>query len=163
MTGTIRALPGGRGYLKDREFDILRGEVRFIDPYAFDPDLDFLLETEVSSSDRDWRVSYMVTGPFSDWQINARSDLNGATPLHMAARNGHLDCVKLLLEHGVEHDGHANLYNETVENRTGATPLMLACYNGRWCRNKSFSLQAMSFLLSRCHMLFSDLIEHLLA
>jgi translocation and assembly module TamB len=74
MTGTVRALPAGRGYLKDREFDILRGEVRFIDPYTFDPELDFLLETEVSSSERDWRVSYMVTGPFSDWQINARSD-----------------------------------------------------------------------------------------
>jgi len=74
LTGTVRTLSGGRGYLKDREFEILRGEVRFIDPYTFDPDLDFLLETEVSTGDRDWRVSYMVTGPFSDWQINARSD-----------------------------------------------------------------------------------------
>jgi autotransporter translocation and assembly factor TamB len=74
LTGIVRTLSGGRGYLKNREFEIRRGEVRFIDPYTFDPEMDFLLETEVTDGSRDWRVSYVVTGPFSDWQISARSD-----------------------------------------------------------------------------------------
>ena len=61
-------------------------------------------------------------------------DARGNTPLHMAARNGHLDCVKLLLEAGVECVSHVHLRNDAPEGRTGATPLMLACAPpfGRW-------------------------------
>ncbi len=74
MVGEIRVEPGGRTYLHEREFEVARGDLRFVDPYTFDPDLDVLLETEVRSHDQEYRVSYGVTGPFSDWSTNTSSD-----------------------------------------------------------------------------------------
>jgi hypothetical protein len=74
MVGEILVNPGGRAYLHDREFEIARGEIRYVDPYTFDPDLDILLETDVRSHDQDYRVTYGVTGPFSDWRTNTSSD-----------------------------------------------------------------------------------------
>jgi len=74
MTGQIRVDPGGRMYLHEREFDVTRAELRYIDPYTYDPDLDLLLETDVQSHDQQYHVSYSVTGPFSDWRSTTSSD-----------------------------------------------------------------------------------------
>ncbi len=74
MVGEINLAPGGRMYLNDREFEIFRGEIRYIDPYTFDPDLDILLETDIHSSDQDYHINYMVNGPFSDWRTTTSSD-----------------------------------------------------------------------------------------
>ena len=61
-------------YLQDRDFEISRGEIRFIDPYTFDPDLDIALLTEVSGREQSYRVYYSVTGPFSNWNTTTSSD-----------------------------------------------------------------------------------------
>lgn len=74
LVGTILLTPGGQLYLNDREFDIKRGEVRYIDPYTFDPDIDLLLETDVRSQEQDYHLTYMVNGPFSDWRTTTSSD-----------------------------------------------------------------------------------------
>lgn len=74
MVGEIRLDPGGRVYLNDREFEIHRAEIRYVDPFTFDPDLDVMLETDVRSQEQDYRVNYLVTGPFSDWRTTTSSD-----------------------------------------------------------------------------------------
>ncbi|KAJ8600625.1 hypothetical protein CTAYLR_008984 [Chrysophaeum taylorii] len=53
-----------------------------------------------------------------------KRDLDGATPLAMAAKNGHVDCVRLLLSHGAEVDA--------ATSDTGATPLLAACHTGKF-------------------------------
>lgn len=53
-------------------------------------------------------------------------DDQGETALHVAARFGHVECAKILLE---EHDGEqAN--TEIAENTFGWTPLFIACVDG---------------------------------
>lgn len=74
MIGEVRVTPGGRMYLHEREFDIARGEIRFVDPYTFDPDLDILLETEVRSREQEYAVDYAVSGPFSDWRTTTTAE-----------------------------------------------------------------------------------------
>ncbi len=74
MIGSIVVDEGGHMYLQDRDFEISRGEIRFIDPYTFDPDLDIALETEVSGREQSYRVYYSVTGPFSNWNTTTSSD-----------------------------------------------------------------------------------------
>ena len=74
MVGEIRVTPGGRMYLQDRQFEVTRGELRYVDPYSFDPDLDILLETDVKGRDQDYHVYYAITGPFSDWRTNTTAD-----------------------------------------------------------------------------------------
>ncbi len=74
MVGEIVVAAGGEVYLHEREFEVTRGELRYIDPYTFDPDLDILLETDVRSHEQDYHVTYGVTGPFSDWRTNTASD-----------------------------------------------------------------------------------------
>jgi hypothetical protein len=74
MTGSVVVEPGGRAYLQDREFELTRGELQFRDPYAFDPELDFLLETDVSGREQDYHVDYRVSGPFSNWATATSSD-----------------------------------------------------------------------------------------
>ncbi len=74
MTGNIIVDPGGRMYLQDRQFELTRGEMRYRDPYSFDPEIDFLLETEVNGREQDYRVDYRVSGPFSNWATSTTSD-----------------------------------------------------------------------------------------
>ncbi|MDP2306823.1 MAG: translocation/assembly module TamB domain-containing protein [Pseudomonadota bacterium] len=74
MVGEIIVDTRGEVYLHEREFEVTRGELRYVDPYTFDPDLDILLETDVRSHDQDYHVTYGVTGPFSDWRTNTASD-----------------------------------------------------------------------------------------
>ncbi|MBM4391851.1 MAG: translocation/assembly module TamB domain-containing protein [Deltaproteobacteria bacterium] len=74
MVGAIIVTPGGRMYLQDREFEITRGEIRYLDPFTFDPDLDILLETDVSGREREYHVYYAVAGPFSDWRTTTSAE-----------------------------------------------------------------------------------------
>jgi len=74
VLGMVWAEDDGRVYLQEREFSVTRGELHFIDPYTFDPQLDFLFETDVRSRVRDYHVYYRVTGPFSAWRADASSD-----------------------------------------------------------------------------------------
>lgn len=74
LTGRVRALPGGRVYLKERSFELLRGEVRFVDPFSYDPELDFALSTDLRSSDQSYRVDAQVSGTWSNWRTSTRSD-----------------------------------------------------------------------------------------
>lgn len=74
MVGRIEVGAGGRVYLQDREFEIARAELRYVDPYRFDPDLDVQLETDLSGRDQTYHVDYGVTGPFSNWTTRTSSD-----------------------------------------------------------------------------------------
>lgn len=74
MMGDITIAGGGRMYLQDREFDIARGEIRYRDPYSFDPDLDIQLETDVRSREQAFHVYYGISGPFSEWSTTTSAD-----------------------------------------------------------------------------------------
>ena len=74
MVGTVRMDPGGRVYLKEREFELQRGEIHFDEPFAFDPDLDIALNTTVASREQDYNIDLRVSGPYSDWRTDATSD-----------------------------------------------------------------------------------------
>lgn len=83
MLGSVVMAPGGSVYLQEREFELLRGEAHWRDPYSFDPELDVLLSTELESQEQDYDVSYQVTGPLSDWTTTtaatpylAQADIN---------------------------------------------------------------------------------------
>ena len=74
LVGGIRAVPGGRVYLKEREFELVRGELHFVEPYAFDPELDIALATEVRTREDDYAIDYRISGPWSDWRADSSSD-----------------------------------------------------------------------------------------
>lgn len=74
LTGRVRALPGGRVLLKERDFEINRAELLFNDPYAYDPDVDIDILTQVSTRDQDYDINYLVGGLYSDWRTTTRSD-----------------------------------------------------------------------------------------
>jgi len=74
MIGSARLHSGGQMYLQEREFEIARAEMHYNDPYTFDPDLDFLLVTEVESQDQEYEIRYRISGPFSDWNTTPSSD-----------------------------------------------------------------------------------------
>ena len=74
LAGRVRVTPGGRVLLKEREFEINRAELRFTDPYAFDPDVDIDMQTEVSTREQDYDINYSVTGLYSDWRTTTRSE-----------------------------------------------------------------------------------------
>jgi autotransporter translocation and assembly factor TamB len=74
LIGDVRALPGGKVLFKEREFDLERGEIHFLDPYSFDPELDFALVTDVPTREQDYDISLWVNGPFSNWRSTASSD-----------------------------------------------------------------------------------------
>jgi autotransporter translocation and assembly factor TamB len=74
LVGEVRVDPGGTVLLKEREFDVTRGEISFLDPWSFDPELNFLLESDVQSRLRDYHVYYRIDGPFSAWRTSAWAD-----------------------------------------------------------------------------------------
>ncbi len=83
LVGTVRMDPGGRVYFKEREFELSRGEIRFNEPYAYDPDIDIALETTVKSREQEYEIDLRVGGPYSDWNTTAtaspslaQSDIN---------------------------------------------------------------------------------------
>jgi hypothetical protein len=73
LTGTVE-IKEGIAFLQDREFQINRGLMLFNDPWTWDPDLDFVLVTDILSREQRYRVDYQVYGPFSDWKTRTRSD-----------------------------------------------------------------------------------------
>jgi len=74
LAGRVRAHSGGRVLLKERDFEINRAELRFTDPYSFDPDVDVDVQTEVSTREQDYEINYAVRGLYSDWTTSTRSD-----------------------------------------------------------------------------------------
>ena len=76
LLGSIVAIPGGRMHLKEREFELTRGEILYVDPYSFDPELDLVLNTEVRSREDTYDVTYRVGGTLDDWRAETRSDPN---------------------------------------------------------------------------------------
>ncbi len=74
VIGFIRSVPGGRVLLKERNFELLRGELNFIEPFSFDPDVDISMNTTISTRDRDVSVDYQVLGRYSDWYTQTSSD-----------------------------------------------------------------------------------------
>ncbi len=74
VIGFIRAVPGGRVLLKERNFELLRGELNFVEPFSFDPDVDISMTTTISTRDQDVAVDYQVLGRYSDWYAQTSSD-----------------------------------------------------------------------------------------
>ncbi|MEC7985738.1 MAG: translocation/assembly module TamB domain-containing protein, partial [Myxococcota bacterium] len=72
--GRLRAQPGGRILLKERDFEIQRAEIRFVDPFAYDPALDIALQTQVRSLEQDIDISYFIEGLYSDWKFRTYSN-----------------------------------------------------------------------------------------
>ena len=71
-------------------------------------------------------------GTLSDLELTCRKlcstpDLNLNTPLHVAAKMGHLNVVKLLLDERLVQRGHVTL---DAKNETYKTPAHLAAENG---------------------------------
>jgi hypothetical protein len=73
LVGSIRAVPGGRIHLKEREFELERGELRFVDPLAYDPNLDIVLKTDVRTREQTYDVEYRVLGTYEDWRAETSS------------------------------------------------------------------------------------------
>lgn len=73
LIGRVR-VEDGVVYVQDRAFDVQRGELRFDDPFSWDPLLDFDLRTDVQSRARQYRVSYRIAGPYSSWTSTASSN-----------------------------------------------------------------------------------------
>jgi hypothetical protein len=74
MQGWVRAQPQGRVLLKEREFELQRGEMRFVEPYSFEPEVDVAMITTVHSVDQDYDIQYNITGGLYDWTAKTYSD-----------------------------------------------------------------------------------------
>lgn len=61
-------------YVQDRAFEVERGELRWDDPFTWDPLLDFDLRADVQSRARQFRVNYRITGPYSSWTSTTESE-----------------------------------------------------------------------------------------
>ena len=67
-------------------------------------------------------LTYLLKLRYSDAKMYCNfNDLDGAKAIHMAAQNGHLECVKILINHGSRID---------CERRDGKTPIQLAVQYG---------------------------------
>lgn len=82
LTGSIDLDPGGVVYFNGRQLDVQRGQIRYVDPTSYDPDLDLQLTTDVHGQEQDYHVNVAVTGPMSDKKITpsgeglSEADLN---------------------------------------------------------------------------------------
>ena len=74
MIGSIVLEEGGRVLFKERDFDVLRGVMRYDDPLSFDPMLDIALETAVLTPEREIDIKYYITGVYSDWKTHTTSN-----------------------------------------------------------------------------------------
>ena len=67
-------------------------------------------------------LTYLLKLRYSDAKMYCNlKDINGTKPIHMAAQNGHLECVKILINHGSRID---------YEGFDGKTPFQLAVQYG---------------------------------
>lgn len=73
MTGRVR-VEEGVVFVQDRAFDVLRGELRFDNPYTWDPLLDFDLRTDIQSRARQYRINYRISGAYSAWNSRTVSE-----------------------------------------------------------------------------------------
>ena len=74
MLGTVQLSENGRALFKERDFEITRGELRYEDPFSFDPILDIAMKTTVDTSAQDYEIDYYVTDYYSNWQIHTSSN-----------------------------------------------------------------------------------------
>lgn len=74
LVGEVTVAPGAIAYLQDRQFRLDRGQLQFSDPWTWDPQVDFDLVADIVNQDQNYRVNYLVFGPFSDWRTATRSD-----------------------------------------------------------------------------------------
>lgn len=74
LVGEVRIAPGGSVYFQEREFELERGELRFVDPYTFDPELEFNVATDVTSREQEYHIDMRVDGLYSDWRTIGISD-----------------------------------------------------------------------------------------
>ena len=67
MKGWVRSEENGRLMLKERDFQIERGEVRYVDPYTFHPQVQARLNTQISPlANEDYDITYLVEGLLYD-------------------------------------------------------------------------------------------------
>ena len=66
MKGWVRSEENGRLMLKERDFQIERGEVRYVDPYTFHPQVQARLNTQIRSANEDYDITYLVEGLLYD-------------------------------------------------------------------------------------------------
>ncbi len=60
--------------LQDRSFRVDRGQIRYHDPWTWDPEIDLRLVTDIESRNQRYRIDYQLFGPLSDWRTTTRSD-----------------------------------------------------------------------------------------
>ena len=72
--GSLKAQSGGRVLLKERDFEVQRAEIRFLEPYSYDPELDISLFTRVRSIDEVYDINYYVEGLYSKWKFRSNSN-----------------------------------------------------------------------------------------
>ena len=73
MLGVVNLSEQGRALFKERDFSILRGEIRYEDPFTFDPLLDIAMQTSVTTPQQTVKIDYFVTGLYSNWQTYTTS------------------------------------------------------------------------------------------
>jgi hypothetical protein len=74
LLGWVRMNPGGRFTLQGQDFEVLRAELHYVEPWTFDPELDFLLQADVRSREDTYRIQTQVAGPFSGWTTTSSSE-----------------------------------------------------------------------------------------
>lgn len=74
MLGTVKLSENGKALFKERDFQIIRGELRYEDPFSFDPALDIAMQTVVNAGAQDYEIDYYVTDYYSNWQTHTASN-----------------------------------------------------------------------------------------